>query len=110
MSKKGLRKIVLLFTGTALLLLLLGCAATPAPQPSATQSRPATVLPEEISRVSPQGAKAAFDSGEALFVDVRSASSYAAGHIPGALSIPLIEIEARLSELDPDQWIITYCT
>jgi rhodanese-related sulfurtransferase len=31
-------------------------------------------------------------------------------HIPGSLSIPLAEIETRLSELDPNQWIITYCT
>jgi 3-mercaptopyruvate sulfurtransferase SseA len=110
MSKKGLKKIVLLFTSNALMLVLLGCAAAPAAQPSADQSSPATVLPEEITRVSPQDAKAAFDNGKALFVDVRGASSYAASHIPGALSIPLVELEARINELDPNHWIITYCT
>ena len=110
MGKKGLKKIVLLFTGTALLLLLLGCAPAPTSQSVAGQSSPATLLPNEITRVSPQDAKAAFDSGEALFVDVRVASSYAAGHIPGALSIPLAKFEAHISELDPNQWIITYCT
>jgi rhodanese-related sulfurtransferase len=45
-----------------------------------------------------------------VFVDVRSAGSYAASHIPGALSIPLGELDARLDELDPAARIITYCT
>ena len=32
-------------------------------------------------------------------VDVRSASEYASGHIPGAVNIPLDQIEARLDDL-----------
>ena len=64
----------------------------------------------EVVRLSLEDAKAAFDNGTAVFVDVRSQSSYAASHIPGALSIPLIELEPRVNELDPNQWIITYCT
>ncbi|MGC8857236.1 MAG: rhodanese-like domain-containing protein, partial [Anaerolineae bacterium] len=68
-------------------------------------------IPEsEIPRLQLEEAKAAFEAGTAVFVDVRSATSYAAAHIPGALSIPLADLEARLSELDPNQWIITYCT
>ena len=54
--------------------------------------------------------KTAFDNGEAIFVDVRSESFYAAGHIPGAVSIPLTELEGRIDELNPEKWIITYCT
>ena len=64
----------------------------------------------EIERVPLAEAKAAFDNGTAIFVDVRSSSAYADAHIPGALSIPNTELESRLSELDPKQWIITYCT
>jgi len=64
----------------------------------------------EVQRVSLEESKMAFDNGEAVFIDVRSESSYAASHIPGALSIPLAELEGRLGELDPNQWIITYCT
>jgi rhodanese-related sulfurtransferase len=45
-----------------------------------------------------------------VFLDVRYAEDYAAGHIPGALSIPLTELETRLGELDRTDWIITYCT
>jgi rhodanese-related sulfurtransferase len=55
--------------------------------------------------------KAAFDSAAAVFVDVRSQTQYDRGHIAGALSIPLDQIvEGRTEPLDPNSWIITYCT
>jgi 3-mercaptopyruvate sulfurtransferase SseA len=79
-------------------------------QPS--QGSPAGVVTEdplsEVSRVSLADAKAAYDNGSAVFVDVRDSQAYAQGHIPGALSIPLTEIPSRSSELDPSDWIITY--
>ena len=55
---------------------------------------------------------AAMQSGEAVIVDVRSAQAYQASHIPGAVSIPLGEIETNPTglNLDKDKWIITYCT
>ena len=55
-------------------------------------------------------AHAAQESKQAVFIDVRSASQYAQGHVPGAMSIPLNEVESRLNELNKEQWIITYCT
>ncbi len=64
----------------------------------------------QVERVSIQDAKAAFDAGTAVFVDVRGDDSYNMGHIPGALSIAEAEVENRFSELDPNDWIITYCT
>ena len=64
----------------------------------------------EIERVSLKDAKAALDAGTAVFVDVRGVEAYNISHIPGSLSIPLAELESRLTELDPNQWIITYCT
>ena len=64
----------------------------------------------EIPRVRLGDAKAAYDQKQAVFVDVRSLDSYQAGHIPGALSIPVDDLESRLKELKPADWIITYCT
>lgn len=90
-------------------------AATPAATPTATRLPPVSgghdeqTYPE-IERVSIADAKAALDAGTAIFVDVRIAGAYKVDHIPGALNIPLGEVETRLSELDPNQWIITYCT
>ena len=63
-----------------------------------------------ISRTSLSEAKAALDSKGALFVDVRDLDIYNSGHVSSALSIPLAEIETRYRELDPNKWIITYCT
>ena len=47
--------------------------------------------------------------GEAQWVDVRSASEYAAGHVPGAINIPMEQIEARLDDLSPDCPIVLIC-
>jgi hypothetical protein len=63
-----------------------------------------------ISRVDLITAKQAFDSNRAVFVDVRDQMYYESGHIPGALSIPLSELGSRVVELDPNDWIILYCT
>lgn len=62
----------------------------------------------DVERVRLEEAKAAFDSGEATFVDVRSQTAFAEDHIPGAVSIPLDELQNRLDELDPSDWIILY--
>ena len=48
-------------------------------------------------------------AGEALVVDLRPADEFDAGHIAGALSIPLPELEARLAELPPDVEVVAYC-
>ena len=64
----------------------------------------------EIPRVSLEDAKAALEAGTAVIVDVRSAEAYQASHIAGAINIPSEELTARLGELNPNQWIITYCT
>ncbi|MGM0486775.1 MAG: ArsR/SmtB family transcription factor [Planctomycetota bacterium] len=47
--------------------------------------------------------------GEATVLDVRPAEEHRAGHIPGAVSIPLKELEDRLSELPRGQEIVAYC-
>ena len=65
---------------------------------------------QEIQRVSLEDAKAALDANTAVFVDVRGDSLYAESHIPGALSIPLTDLENHLDELNAADWIITYCT
>jgi hypothetical protein len=64
----------------------------------------------EIPRVRLEEAKAAFDGKAAIFVDVRSTAAYQESHVAGALSIPGNELENRTTELNPNEWIITYCT
>src|SRR5436305_11768494 len=47
--------------------------------------------------------------GDAVLIDVRPQEEYAAGHIEGSRSIPLEELEQRLSELPADREIVAYC-
>jgi rhodanese-related sulfurtransferase/predicted transcriptional regulator len=48
-------------------------------------------------------------AGEVVLVDVRPREEFDAGHIDGAWSIPLAELEQRLAELPPDSEIVAYC-
>lgn len=47
--------------------------------------------------------------GAVAVLDVRPVEEYRAGHIPGAISIPLKELECHLFELPRDQEIVAYC-
>jgi len=52
----------------------------------------------------------ASSGGEKMFLlDVRTPTEYAAGHIPGALNIPVDELRSRLDELPRDRKIAAYC-
>ena len=48
-------------------------------------------------------------SGEAMVIDVRPPAEYEAGHIEGAINIPLESLPERLSRLPRDQEIVAYC-
>ena len=48
-------------------------------------------------------------AGEAVLIDVRPAEEFAAGHLPGAVSIPLKDLKARLAEIPHRQEIVAYC-
>jgi len=48
-------------------------------------------------------------AGTVTILDVRPEDEFALGHLPGALSVPLRELETRLSEIDPEQEVVAYC-
>jgi rhodanese-related sulfurtransferase len=48
-------------------------------------------------------------AGEVTVLDVRPCEEYRAGHLPGALSIPLGELKARLKELPKNRDVVAYC-
>jgi rhodanese-related sulfurtransferase/predicted transcriptional regulator len=48
-------------------------------------------------------------SGDVVLIDVRPEDEFAAGHIEGARSVPLEELERRLAELPADREVVAYC-
>ena len=64
-----------------------------------------------IQKIDPAAAIRLLDSQKAQAVDVREPDEYAIGHIPGAKSLPLGQINARAAEVMPDKnapWLV-YC-
>lgn len=47
--------------------------------------------------------------GLVTVLDVRPPEEYAAGHVPGAVNVPLNELEQYLKALSPEQEIVAYC-
>ena len=62
----------------------------------------------EAPTIELQEAKAEFDRGTALFVDVRKPDDYERSHIPGAATMPLKELFLRSEELPRDRLLIFY--
>ena len=48
-------------------------------------------------------------AGAVTVLDVRPVEEYQAGHLPGALSVPLKDLEQRLSELPRNRAVVAYC-
>ncbi|HZP01037.1 MAG TPA: thioredoxin domain-containing protein [Terriglobia bacterium] len=79
----------------------LGSAATACSEEEAAKKQPALIGTEEARRL--------FEENHpALFVDVRSAEEFAGGHIPGALNMPVENVEKQWKRLPRDRTIVLY--
>jgi rhodanese-related sulfurtransferase/predicted transcriptional regulator len=66
-------------------------------------------LGEDVEAIDRDELIARLSRGDAVLIDVRPPEEFAAGHIDGARSIPIDELERRLSELPADREIVAYC-
>jgi rhodanese-related sulfurtransferase/predicted transcriptional regulator len=66
-------------------------------------------LGDEVEGIDREQLVARLDRGDVVLVDVRPEPEYRAGHIDGARSIPLDELEQRLAELPADAEVVAYC-
>ena len=63
-----------------------------------------------VPRMSVADLKKAVDTGQVLVVDVRDARSFTDGHIPGAINVPLADLQARAAALTgAKKPIVAYC-
>lgn len=63
----------------------------------------------EFEQISADELRTRLRNGEVVLLDVRPRVEYETGHLPNAISIPVDELERRLSELPPDKTIVAYC-
>lgn len=89
-----------------MLLVLFACAQT---QPVAAPPSPAPAPSEPVAAVEPALAvrnidvatlKADKERGAIKLVDVRTPEEFASGHVPGAVNLPVDQVEARIGEVD----------
>jgi rhodanese-related sulfurtransferase len=66
-------------------------------------------LGDDVDAIDIDELRQRLNRGDVVLVDVRPEEEFRAGHIEGARSIPLEELEERLAELPPDAAIVAYC-
>jgi rhodanese-related sulfurtransferase len=66
-------------------------------------------LGEEVEGIGREELRARLRRGDVVLVDVRPPEEFAAGHIEGARSIPIDDLEQRLEALPADREIVAYC-
>jgi rhodanese-related sulfurtransferase/DNA-binding transcriptional ArsR family regulator len=64
---------------------------------------------DELEPVAAKELLARVRGGDVVILDVRPEDEYGLGHLPGALNIPLRQLEQRLSELPRKREVIAYC-
>jgi rhodanese-related sulfurtransferase len=65
--------------------------------------------PEDLEPLSREDLVRRLSEGDTVLLDVRPALEYRQGHVVGARSLPVEQLEARLRELDPTRAIVAYC-
>jgi rhodanese-related sulfurtransferase len=113
-ENKMFKKLLVFMVGMALVLSMAGVgvsADTPAAPNPKVQEMVASAR-AAIKIVSPETVKAAIDSKEkAIFLDVRDAGEFAAGHLPDAINISRGTLEFNVANAIPDKnaKIYVYC-
>jgi rhodanese-related sulfurtransferase len=65
--------------------------------------------PGRLEGISREELRQRLQEGGMTLLDVRSPQEYALGHLPGAINIPVEELEQRLAELPAGQELVAYC-
>ncbi|MGJ5894661.1 ArsR/SmtB family transcription factor [Streptomyces niveiscabiei] len=78
-------------------------------QAAVPPARDAYLGEDGATEVGREELRARVAAGDAVVLDVRPAEEYLAGHIPGALSIPVGQLAERIGELPEETEIVVYC-
>lgn len=64
---------------------------------------------DELEPVAREELLARAREGLVTVLDVRPPEEYRAGHVPGAINVPLDQLESQLAKLDPKREVVAYC-
>lgn len=78
-------------------------------RPHTEPARRAYLGPDDTEAVGTDELLRRLNAGDTVILDVRPDVEYAAGHLPGALHIPLDQLADRISELPTDRAVVAYC-
>jgi len=93
---------------TAITWLVSGASTCPPESPKQVPPRPPTELGLlSVCRLTRDELRARLKHGDVL--DVRPTTEYAAGHIKGAVSLPVGEIDRRLRSIPKDREVVAHC-
>jgi rhodanese-related sulfurtransferase len=85
------------------------CAVAEAHRPDVRAELASALPTDDIRLMGRDELLAASRAGQIVVIDVRPSDEFAAGHLPGAVSIPLGELATRLSEIPADVEVVAYC-
>lgn len=88
-----------------LVLMLMACSGAPTSGPSSSAPTPSDAAPAEVD----VAWLAANRASVLVLVDVRTPAEFAGGHVPGAVNMPLSDLETRMDELDPSTDVHVIC-
>jgi rhodanese-related sulfurtransferase len=95
--------------GDEVLRLWLGLRGASAARLAEVERAARDYLGEDVDAIGRDELVARLRRGEVVLVDVRPTEEFEAGHIEGARSIPIEELEERLAELPDDREVVAYC-
>jgi len=78
-------------------------------QAAVPAARDAYLGPDAGAELTREELRARVAAGSVVVLDVRPVEEYLAGHIPGAVSIPVDELASRVGELPEQTEIVVYC-
>ncbi|HEY0888739.1 MAG TPA: metalloregulator ArsR/SmtB family transcription factor [Nocardioides sp.] len=78
-------------------------------RPGTDRARRAYLGPDDTEAITRAELLRRAETGDLVILDVRPGVEYAAGHLPGALNIPIAELAERLDELPLDTEVVAYC-
>ena len=95
--------------GDEVLSLWLGLRGASAARLAEVERAAREYLGDDVDAIGRDELVARLRKGDIVLVDVRPAEEFAAGHIEGARSIPIEDLEKRLAELPADREVVAYC-